>query len=78
MDKDADNDKDEHTDSPKGDTKYVACCVSVVVLISRHLQIVGTRTGATKTMPAVMTMMTTTTGMARRTTPQSYFVSPGK
>jgi hypothetical protein len=76
MDKDADNDKDEHTDSPKGDTKYVACCVSVVVLISRQLQIVGTRTGATRTMPAVMTMMTT--GMARRTTPQSYFVSPGK
>jgi hypothetical protein len=43
MDKDANSNEDEDTDDPKGDTKCMVCCVSLVVLISQRLQIVETR-----------------------------------
>ena len=68
MDKDANS-----NDDPKRDTNCMVSCVSPVVLISQHLQTVETRTDETKTKPVV-----TTTGMTRRMTPQSYFVSLGK
>ena len=33
MDKDADSDEDDEADGPKGDSKCVSCCVSLVTLI---------------------------------------------
>ena len=58
MDKDANSNKDKDTDDPKGDTKCMVCCVSLVVLISQCLQIVETRTDETKTTLVVTMMMT--------------------
>ena len=68
MDKDANS-----NDDLKRDTNCMVCCISLVVLISQCLQTVETRTDKTKTKLVVMM-----TGMTRRMTPQSYFVSSGK
>ena len=68
MDKDANS-----NDDPKRDTNCMVCCISLVVLISQRLQTVETRTDKTKTKLVVMM-----TGMMRRMTLQSYFVSLGE